>query len=64
MEQVLKIVREARGLGINLTEDNFCTPIRKIVKVNLTASEKWYNDHFSGHRSAIESLFREIVELF
>src|SRR5690606_37325012 len=59
-----KIVEEAEKLGIALSDDNFCTPIRKIVRVNMQASELIYNDSFGGHRSGIEFYFARLSNTF
>jgi hypothetical protein len=48
----------------NLTDKNFCCPIRKSTGVPLSNSETLFNNMFGSFRSSIESKFGELVTTF
>jgi hypothetical protein len=48
----------------NLTDKNFCCPIRKSTGVPLSSSETLFNTMFGSFRSSIESKFGELVTTF
>jgi hypothetical protein len=61
---IQKILQICEEKGINLTEDNFLSPIRKITKKQLLLDEDEFNDKFGSKRSQIESLIASFVQLF
>jgi hypothetical protein len=48
----------------NLTDTNFCCPVRKSTGVPLSSSEALFNNMFGSFRSSIESKFGELVTTF
>lgn len=48
----------------NITDDNFCYPIRKDKNIELNENEKKFNDKFGSFRSIIEHQFSELGSLF
>ena len=47
-----------------LSSQNFCTPIRKLNNIDMSASDVMYNNIFGSFRSKVKTKFAELVNIF
>jgi hypothetical protein len=61
---VEEFILKYSNIGYNISIKNFCFPIKKDKKIDLTIDEANYNEQLGSFRSKIESYFAELSSIF
>ncbi|KAI8878747.1 hypothetical protein K501DRAFT_145387, partial [Backusella circina FSU 941] len=59
-----EIILKYNNIGLQITENNFCFPIKKDKKVDLEEDEANFNKQLGSYRSTIETFFANFSNIF
>lgn len=64
-ENVLdEILKKYNNVGLHITENNFCFPIKKEKNIDLDVDELNFNKQLGSYRSTIETFFAKFSNIF